>query len=117
MMRESRLMQLQYATAVVALVLVGLHLLMQGVIVPYGVALSFQQVLSIYRSWVDGSLLELLLVVVLLHGFNGLRMILLEWKQTARWSSWVNGGTVIAAVVAIAYGTRTIIFAVVGGVS
>jgi len=116
-MKESRLMQLQYATAVAALVLVSFHLLMQGVLVPYGEALDFQHVLSIYRGWIDGSLLELLLVVVLLHGFNGLRMILLEWRQTARWSSWVNVGTVFAALLAIAYGTRTVIFAVIGGVS
>ena len=77
-MRESRLMQLQYVTAVAALVLVGFHLLLQGVLVPYGEALNFQRVLSLYRDWIDGSLLEILLVVVLLHGFNGLRMILLE---------------------------------------
>jgi succinate dehydrogenase / fumarate reductase membrane anchor subunit len=69
----------------------------------------------LFRS--DGSLLELLLVVVLLHGFNGLRMILLEWRQSARWTSWVNGGIVVASLVAILYGTRTVIFAVVGGVS
>jgi succinate dehydrogenase / fumarate reductase membrane anchor subunit len=110
-------MQLQYATAVAALVLVGIHLLMQGVLVPYGEALSFQRVLSLYRNWVDGSLLELLLVVVLLHGFNGLRMILLEWRQSSTWSAWVNGGTVVAAILAIAYGTRTVIFAILGGVS
>ena len=116
-MKESRLMQLQYVTAVAALVLVALHLLMQGVIVPYQQALNFQHVLETYRDWVNGSLLELLLVVVLLHGFNGLRMILIEWRQTARWTSWVNMGTVVAAVVAIAYGTRTVIFAIVGGVS
>jgi succinate dehydrogenase / fumarate reductase membrane anchor subunit len=116
-MRESLLMQLQYLTAVAALVLVAFHLLMQGVLVPYGEALNFQHVLSIYRSWVDGSLLELLLVVVLLHGFNGLRMILLEWRQTASWSSWVNGGIAVAALVAMAYGTRTVIFAVMGSVS
>jgi succinate dehydrogenase / fumarate reductase membrane anchor subunit len=115
-MKESRLMQLQYVTAVAALVLVSFHLLMQGVLVPYGEALNFQHVLSLYRDWVDGSLLEILLVVVLLHGFNGLRMILIEWRQTSRWTAWVNGSIVIAAVVAIAYGTRTVLFAVFGGV-
>lgn len=116
-MKESRLMQLQYVTAIAALFLVGVHLLMQGVLVPYGEALSFQRVLSLYRDWVDGSLLELLLVVVLLHGFNGLRMILLEWRQSPGWSAWVNGGAIIAASLTIAYGTRTVIFAVLGGVS
>jgi succinate dehydrogenase / fumarate reductase membrane anchor subunit len=113
-MKESRLTQLQYVTAVAALVLVAIHLLMQGVLVPWGEALSFQRVLTVYRDWIDGSLLEVLLVVVLLHGFNGLRMILLEWKQTNRWTSWVNAGTVVAVLLAIAYGTRTVIYAVVG---
>lgn len=116
-MKESRLMQLQYVTAVAALVLVGFHLMMQGVLVSYNQAISFQHVLALYRDWVDGSLLELLLVVVLLHGFNGLRMILLEWRQSAQWSSWVNGGILVAASLAIAYGTRTVVFAVLGAVS
>jgi succinate dehydrogenase / fumarate reductase membrane anchor subunit len=116
-MRESRLMQLQYVTAVAALFLVGLHLLMQGVIVPYGTALSFQRVLSVYRSWVDGSLLEILLVVILAHGFNGLRIILVEWRQSKGWTTWVNRGTIVAALLVIAYGTRTVILAVAGGVS
>jgi len=116
-MRESRLVQLQYATAIVAIFLVTIHLLMQGVLVPYSTALSFQRVLSLYRSWVDGSLLEILLIVVLAHGFNGVRIILVEWKQSKGWTTWVNRGTLVAALLAIAYGTRTIILAVFGGVS
>ena len=116
-MKESRLMQLQYATAVAALVLVGLHLLMQGVLVPYSEAISFQRVLSLYKGWINGSLLEILLVVVLAHGFNGFRIVLLEWKQTEGWTTWVNWGTLAAAVLAMAYGTRTVLLAVLGGVS
>ena len=96
-MRESRLMQLQYATAVAALFLVGLHLLMQGVLVPYSTAISFDRVLSIYKSWIDGSLLEILLVVVVAHGFNGLRIMLVEWKQGRGWTSAANWGTLLAA--------------------
>ena len=115
-MREARLMQLQYATAIAALVLVALHLLMQGVLVPYAEAISFQRVLSLYRSWIDGSLLEVLLVVVLAHGFNGLRIILLEWRQSRGWSTWVNRGALIAALLAMAYGTRTVVLAITGGV-
>jgi succinate dehydrogenase membrane anchor subunit len=116
-MKESRLMQLQYVTAVAALVLVALHLLMQGVLVPYGMAISFQQILSLYRSWVDGAMLELLLVVILAHGFNGLRIILLEWRQTRSWSALANWGSLAAALLTIAYGTRTVVLAVFGGVS
>ncbi|HXW36888.1 MAG TPA: succinate dehydrogenase [Nitrososphaerales archaeon] len=112
--RESKLMQLQYGTAVVALVLVALHLLMQGVLVPYSTAISFQHVLSVYRSWIDGSLLEVLLVVVVAHGFNGFRIILVEWKQGKSWTTMANWGTMLAALLAIVYGTRTVILAVLG---
>jgi succinate dehydrogenase / fumarate reductase membrane anchor subunit len=116
-LRESILMQLQYVTAVAALVLVGLHLLMQGVLFPYSIALSFQHVLSLYRSWIDGSLLEILLVVVVAHGFNGLRVILLEWKQSKMWSNAVDAGTLLAVGLALIYGTRTVLLSLIGGVS
>ena len=116
-MRESVMMQLQYVTAVLAIGLVTVHLLMQGVLVPYGEAVSFQRVLSVYRSAVDGGLLEILLVVVLAHGFNGLRIILLEWRQGAAYTKGVNWGVLIVALAAIAYGTRTVILAAAGLVS
>jgi succinate dehydrogenase / fumarate reductase membrane anchor subunit len=114
-MRESRLMLVQYATAVAAVVLVSIHLLMQGVVTPYATAISFSNILSIYRSGLYAIFLELLLVVVLVHGFNGVRIILHEWKQSAPWSSWVDAGTVIAIVASVGYGTRTLILAVFGG--
>jgi succinate dehydrogenase / fumarate reductase, membrane anchor subunit len=113
-MRESSMMQLQYATAVLALGLVSIHLLMQGVLVPYGEAVSFQKVLSVYRDAVDGALLEILLIVVLAHGFNGLRIILLEWRQSASWTKGVNWAVLVVALATIAYGTRTVILAATG---
>jgi succinate dehydrogenase / fumarate reductase membrane anchor subunit len=116
-MKESTLMKLQYITAIAAIILVSFHLLMQGVLVPYSTALSFQNVLSVYRSWIDGSLLEIMLVVVVAHGFNGLRVVLLELRQARLWSVWVGRGALVAAILAIAYGTRTIILAVTGTVS
>jgi len=115
-MRESRLMLIQYVTAVAALVLVSIHLLMQGVLVPYSNAIDFPQVLSVYRSWIDGSMLEVLLVVVLAHGFNGLRVILLELRQGATWTRSVNWSILVAAVGVAAYGTRTVLLAVTGTV-
>ena len=116
-MRESAMMQLQYATAVLAAVLVTLHLLMGGVLVPYGEAVSFQTVLSTYRSAVDGALLEVLLVVILAHGFNGLRIILLEWRQGSAWTRSVNWTVAAATLATVAYGTRTVILAATGQVS
>jgi len=111
-MRESRLMLLQYATALVAVVLVSIHLVMQGVVLPYSTAISFGNILSIYRNWIYAIFLEALLVVVLVHGFNGLRIILSELKQSRPWSTWIDIGTVVAVVVTVAYGTRTVILAV-----
>ncbi|MDG6985835.1 MAG: succinate dehydrogenase [Nitrososphaerota archaeon] len=116
-MRESRLMLIQYTTAVLAVALVAVHLLMQGIITPYSTAISFSTILSIYRSWFYAIFLEALLVVVLVHGFNGLRIILHEWKQTAPWSRWTDIGTLVAIVATVAYGTRTVILAIFGGVS
>lgn len=116
-MRESRLMLVQYGTAMAAVVLVTFHLLMQGVLVPYGTAISFGRILSVYRNVFYMAFLEFLLVVVLIHGFNGVRIILHEWRQSREWSRWVDLGTVVAIVVSVGYGTRTIILAVLGGIS
>jgi succinate dehydrogenase / fumarate reductase, membrane anchor subunit len=116
-LRESRLMLVQYSTAVLAVVLVSIHLLMQGVLYPYSDAISFTHILSIYRNGFYAIFLEALLVVVLVHGFNGVRIILHEWRQTAPWTKWVDVGTLVAIIAAVAYGTRTIILAILGGVA
>lgn len=116
-MKESRLMLIQYSTAVAAVALVSVHLIMQGVIEPYSTAISFNNILSIYRNGFYAVFLEALLVVVLVHGFNGVRIILHEFKQTRSWSTWVDTGTLVAIIVAVAYGTRTVILAVFGGVA
>jgi succinate dehydrogenase / fumarate reductase membrane anchor subunit len=116
-MREGRIMMVQYLTGIIAVFLVSIHLLYQGVIVPYSKALSFNQVLSLYRSIFYSSLLEILLIVILVHGFNGLRIILLEFRQTKDWEKAVDMFTISATIVTIAYGTRTIILSVFGGVS
>ena len=116
-MKESSLMLLQYVTAVAAIVLITIHLLMQGVLVSYTRAISFQQVLSVYKSLVDGALLEIMLVVVVAHGFNGLRIILLEWKQSLTWTRSVNWASLVIAAAVLGYGTRTVLLAVTGVVT
>ena len=116
-MRESRLMLIQYATALIAVVLVSIHLIMQGVILPYSTAISFSNILSIYQNWIYAFFLEALLVVVLVHGFNGLRIILSEFRQSKSWTTWVDIGTVLAVIATVGYGTRTVILAVFGGVT
>lgn len=113
-MRESKLMLVQYATAVLAVVLVSIHLVMQGVLNYYATAISFSNILTVYQNGFYALFLEALLVVVLVHGFNGVRIILHEWRQTAPWSRWVDVGTVLAIVVSVGYGTRTVLLAVFG---
>ncbi len=107
-------MLVQYATALAAVLLVSFHLLMQGVLVPYGEAISFGTIQSIYQNALYALFLEALLVVVLVHGFNGVRIILHEWRQSAPWGKWVDAGTVLSIVLSVGYGTRTVILAVFG---
>ncbi len=116
-MKESRLMLVQYATAVAAVALVSVHLIMQGVVLPYAQAISFSNMLSIYRNWGYAIFLEALLVVVLVHGFNGVRIILHELRQAPLWTRGVDAGTVVAIIATVAYGTRTIVLAIFGGVT
>jgi len=116
-MRESRLMLVQYATAVAAVALVAVHLMMQGLFAPYSVNIAFSNILSIYRNGFYAVFLEALLVVVLVHGFNGVRIILHEWRQTKPWSMWVDVGTALAIIVSVGYGTRTVIVAIFGAVT
>ena len=113
-MRESRLMLVQYVTAVLAVFLVSIHLLMQGVFSTYDAAISFNNVLSVYQNGLYATFLEALLLVTLVHGFDGVRVILHEWRQTAPWSRWVDIGTILAIVISVGYGTKTVISAVFG---
>ena len=54
-------------------------------------------------------MLELILVLLSIHGFNGLRVILLELKQGKTYEKAVSYGCLAAMVGLIAYGSRTII--------
>jgi succinate dehydrogenase / fumarate reductase membrane anchor subunit len=49
------------------------------------------------------------LILLSIHGFNGLRVILLELKQGRTYEKAVSYGCVAAMIGLIAYGTRTII--------
>jgi succinate dehydrogenase / fumarate reductase, membrane anchor subunit len=54
-------------------------------------------------------LLESILVLISIHGFNGLRVMLLELRQDAIWEKFVTIFVLAAMLVVIGYGTRTII--------
>lgn len=111
MLRESQIMKIHYITAIGALFVVAVHILMRVAIMPYGMSLEYENVIANYQSIPYIVLLESILVLVSIHGFNGMRVILLELRQSKRWEDGVTVLTIAAMIALIAYGTRTIIIA------
>ena len=56
-------------------------------------------------------LLEIILILVAVHGFNGLRIIFIELRQGKRWEESVTVISIAATMAIIGYGTRTILIA------
>jgi len=107
-MRESTIMKVHYGTAIAAVALVAVHVLMrltQG----YAESLEFESVLANYKFVPYAIMLELILILLSIHGFNGLRVILLELKQGRIYEKAVSYGCFVAMIGLIAYGSRTII--------
>lgn len=74
-------------------------------------SLEFENVILNYKNIFYAILLEIILVLIAIHGFNGLRIILLEFRQNELWEKSVNIFVIIAMIGIIAFGTRTIIVA------
>ena len=74
-------------------------------------SLEFENVILNYKNIFYAILLESILVLIAIHGFNGLRIILLEFRQNELWEKSVNIIVIIAMIGIIAFGTRTIIVA------
>ena len=112
-MRESIIMKVHYGTALGAVALVAVHILFrltQG----FSESLQYESVIANYDFLPYALVLELILVLISIHGFNGLRVILLELKQGRRYEKAVTYGCIAAMVAVIAYGSRTIIMASLG---
>jgi len=109
-MRESHIMKIHYLTALVAVGFVIIHIMvrvMQG----FSDSLLFDNVIANYKSIPYAVVLEAMLILISVHGFNGLRIILLELKQGSTYENAVTYGCLAAMIVLIAYGSRTIIMA------
>lgn len=76
---------------------------------PFGQSLEYQNVIANYHNIYYVVLLELILIFISIHGFNGLRIILLELKQSDWWESTITILVLAAMIGVIVYGTRTII--------
>ena len=110
MLRESQIMKIHYITGVGALFVVAIHILMR-LIMPYNMSLEFENVVLNYKNIFYALLLESILILIAIHGFNGLRVILLELRQNEIWEKAVNIIVILGLIGIIAYGTRTIIIA------
>lgn len=110
LLRESQIMKIHYITAVGALFVVAIHIMMR-LIMPFNMSLEFENVILNYKNVFYALLLESILILIAIHGFNGLRVILLEIRQTQIWERGVNILVIVAMIGIIAYGTRTIIIA------
>ena len=73
-----------------------------------------ENVLANYQSIPYVVMLELILILLAVHGFNGLRVILLELKQGRVYEKAVSYGCVVGMIALIGYGSRTIIMTNMG---
>ena len=112
-MKESTIMKIHYGTALAAVALVAVHILMR-LTMNYADSLEYETVLANYKFIPYAIMLELILVLLSVHGFNGLRVILLELKQGRVYEKAVSYGCLAAMFALIAYGSRTIIMTNMG---
>jgi len=112
-MRESIIMKIHYGTALGAIALVAVHILMR-LTQSFTESLEYANVISNYQFLPYAGMLEIILILLSVHGFNGLRVILLELKQGRRYEKAVSYGCVAAMIGLIAYGSRTIIMVNMG---
>lgn len=112
-MRESIIMKIHYGTALGSVALVAVHILFrmtQG----FAESLQYENVIANYKFLPYAGMLEIILILLSIHGFNGLRVILLELKQGRSYEKAVSWGCIAGMVAVIAYGSRTIIMTSMG---
>jgi succinate dehydrogenase membrane anchor subunit len=106
-------MKIHYGTALGAVVLVAVHILFR-MTQNFSVSLQYENVIANYHFLPYALMLEVVLILLAVHGFNGLRVILLELKQGAAYERAVNYGSIASMAILIAYGSRTILMAGMG---
>ena len=106
-------MKIHYGTALAAIALVAVHVLMR-LTQSFSESLEYANVIANYQFLPYAGMLEIILILLSVHGFNGLRVILLELKQGRAYEKAVSYGCVAAMVGLIAYGSRTIIMVNMG---
>ncbi|KAF6243522.1 succinate dehydrogenase [Nitrosopumilus sp. b1] len=112
-MRESTIMKIHYGTALGAVALVAVHILFR-LTQDFSQSLEYESVIANYQFLPYAGMLEIILILLSIHGFNGLRVILLEFKQGPSYEKAVSYGCVAAMIAVIAYGSRTIFMTSMG---
>ncbi len=108
MFRESLWSLIQYLTAALLLVVLGIHILthIPPFVETYHEGLSLESVRTNYREL--GWVLLILLYVALFHGLNGIRGLAHEIIRNTRMLTIVNTALVLLFIILAAYGTYTI---------
>lgn len=109
-LKESQIMKIHYITGIAAIFVVALHIIMR-LVIPFEQSLEYDYIIANYKNIVYVLILEAILVLISVHGFNGIRIILLELRQNRAWENMVTVVTISAMIGLVAYGTRTIILA------
>ena len=112
-MRESVIMKIHYGTALGAVALVAVHILFR-LTMGFAESLEYENVIANYEFLPYAGMLEIILILISIHGFNGLRVVLLELKQGVQYEKSVTYGCIAAMAIVIAYGSRTIFMTSMG---
>lgn len=113
MIRESMIMKIHYATALGSVALVAIHVLFR-LTQNFHDSLKFDNVITNYSLLPYSILLELILILISIHGFNGLRVILLELNQGQKYETIITYGCLASMIALITYGSRTILMTSMG---
>ena len=115
MVSERTIMRLHYITGIGILIAGAIHIATVFLTAPVEANLTFDEapfaVINVYRNLILAASLEALLIMVAFHGFNGLRVILLELYQGRTWEKAVTWILTVVALVLVIYGSRTIVLA------
>ena len=112
-MRESIIMKIHYGTALAAVALVAVHILFR-LTQSFAESLQYESVIANYEFLPYAGMLLIILILISIHGFNGLRVVLLELKQGRGYEKAVNYGCIAAMALVILYGSRTIFMVSMG---
>jgi succinate dehydrogenase / fumarate reductase membrane anchor subunit len=114
-MKESTRMLLHYITGIGIVIVGGVHVFTIFLTGPYLQNLAFSggpySVIAVYRNLLLAATLELLLIFVAYHALNGIRVILIEFRQGTSWERGVSSILTVTGILLLVYGTRTILIA------